>query len=67
MATPTDENTRQFMIYAPDNLVRVVKIAAAQRGMTTSALVRKILLDWVETQDPEAAQQLATVRIASFP
>lgn len=65
MATPTDENTRQFMIYAPDDLVRAVKIAAARRDLTASALVRSILQDWIDTHDPETAQRLAAVRIAS--
>lgn len=65
MATPTDENTRQFMIYASDDLVRAVKIAAARRDLTASALVRSILQDWLEVHDPDAAQRLAAVRIAS--
>ena len=65
MATPTDENTRQFMIYASDDLVRAVKIAAARRDLTASALVRRILQDWLDTHDPEAAQRHAGVRIAS--
>lgn len=65
MATPTDENTRQFMIYASDDLVRAVKIAAAQRDLTASALVRSILQDWLEIHDPDAAQRLAAARIAS--
>lgn len=65
MATPTDENTRQFMIYAPDDLVRAVKIAATRRDLTASALVRSILQDWIDVHDPEAAQRLAAVPIAS--
>ncbi len=43
MATPTDKDTRQFMIYAPDELVRELKIAAAKRDITASTLVRGIL------------------------
>lgn len=64
MATPTDENTRQFMIYASDDLVRAVKIAAARRDLTASALVRSILQDWLDTNDTEADQRQAAARIA---
>lgn len=55
MATPNDENTRQFMIYAPDELVRAVKIAAARRDVTASALVRGILQGWLDAYDAEAS------------
>jgi len=55
MATPADENTRQFMIYAPDELVRAVKIAAARRDVTASALVRGILQEWLDAHDAEAS------------
>lgn len=65
MATPTDENTRQFMIYAPDNLVRAVKIAAAQRDMTASALVRGILQDWLNTQESELDPRLTGSQLAA--
>lgn len=51
MATPSDENTRQFMIYAPDELVRAIKIAAAKRDVTASALVRDILQDWLKKNE----------------
>ena len=64
MATPTDQNTRQFMIYASDDLVRSVKIAAARRDLTASALVRSILQDWLDTNDTEAAQRHAAARIS---
>lgn len=55
MATPNDENTRQFMIYAPDELVRAVKIAAAKRDVTASALVREILQDWLKKNEEKKA------------
>lgn len=55
MATPVDENTRQFMIYAPDELVRAVKVAAAKRDVTASALVREILQDWLKKNEEKKA------------
>lgn len=64
MATPTDENTRQFMIYAPDELVRAVKVAAAKRDMTASALVRSVLQEWLDTQEAEALLRSTGSRIA---
>jgi hypothetical protein len=57
MATPSDENIRQFMIYAPDELVRAVKIAAARRDVTASALVRGILQDWLDAHDAEGSRR----------
>jgi hypothetical protein len=57
MATPADASTRQFMIYAPDELVRAVKIAAAKRDITASALVRRILHEWLDTHDDDASHQ----------
>lgn len=65
MATPTDENTRQFMIYAPDELVRAVKIAAASRDVTASALVRGILQEWLFANGAEAHKKPSVSRIAS--
>lgn len=53
MATPSDENTRQFMIYAPDELVRAIKVAAVKRDQTASALVRDILQDWLWKNERE--------------
>ena len=60
MATPTDENTRQFMIYAPDELVRAVKVEAVKRDITASALVRDILRNWL---DVAAGHAEATTRV----
>ena len=55
MATPSDENIRQFMIYVPDELVGSVKIAAARRDVTASALARGILQGWLDAHDAEAS------------
>jgi hypothetical protein len=66
MATPTDENTRQFMIYAHDELVRAVKIAAANRDVTASALVRGILQEWLFANGAEAPQKPSASRITSI-
>lgn len=54
MATPNDENVRQFMIYAPAEMVQAIKISAVRREMSTSALVRTILERWLVA---EAAEQ----------
>ena len=64
MATPTDDDTRQFMIYAPCELVKSVKIAAAKRDVTASALVRGILQEWLNTHDEENQQRLPVSPVA---
>jgi hypothetical protein len=64
MATPTDKNTRQFMIYAPDDLVRAVKVAAARRDLTASALVRRIIQEWLDKHYRDASQQSSISRVS---
>lgn len=54
MTTPNDENVKQFMIYAPAEMVHAIKIAAVRRDMTTSALVRDILGSWLKKNEKEA-------------
>lgn len=57
MATPNDDATKQWLIYAPVELIEEVKIAAVRRHVTTSALVREILQDWL-TKNEEGAEHV---------
>ena len=59
MATLTDENTWQFMIFESDDLVRAVMNSVARRDLKASVLVRSMLQDWLDINNAEAAQRHA--------